>query len=208
MQTIATSLLLVSALGVANSQPAFAATITDNIVPTGNTGTNTCIEGVLGNAYLCQSDNAALNYYATLTGTLALEAPDATVVANVITEYGNDTDLTGSYDTTPTYSGSAETDIIYEEGPVPGDVVGFTWCDDDSLGGWLCDQQYIRIEGAGEYTHGLTCHETGHAVGLTHGSEANPTKSNSNTGLDCMMNPVPVTKHLGSNSIGNINNVY
>src|SRR5690606_11205858 len=106
-----------------------------------------------------------------------LEEADIDVVISVIRDrYAANTVLTENRHLTSEveFTGSAETDIIYQEGPVPSQNDGYTWCDDPVDGTFYkCDQQFIRIE-PGAYKQGLTCHETGHAVGLLHGMGSSP----------------------------------
>ncbi|MGQ0845246.1 MAG: hypothetical protein ACT4QF_14050 [Sporichthyaceae bacterium] len=61
--------------------------------------------------------------------------------------------------------------------------------------------------------YGLTCHETGHAVGLVHGEDAydldaGGTIGNQDSRLGCMMQTVPVNARLGTNQEQNINEAY
>lgn len=206
-RAVAALMLTMTVTFALSDSPAMAATITDNLVPTG-TFSSYCQEGSPGNANPCQTDNAHVYFYMDSHGDYKLESEDDDVVRCAMNEYGNDTQLTTTYDGTPVFSGSGETDTIYQEGSVPGSDTGYTWCNDDSLGGYRCDQQYVRIEGGGNYTRGVTCHESGHAVGLAHGNQAYPTTQNDNDGRGCLRKPTYTNQLLGANSIGNINNVY
>lgn len=115
--------------------------------------------------------------------------------------------LFGSYNTTdvgpvselssPKTSGSVETDIIYKYRDLGPGTYGRAECDDNSIGGNRCDQFYVYFNyvfsNANDqqswyttFTRALACHETGHAVGLTHGAEAYPSISNQNSSLHCM----------------------
>lgn len=183
------------------------AAATDNLVPTNNYNV-ACQNGSVGDASVCRTDNAQVSYYMDSGGSDALEAGDKAIVRDMLSAQYSPTDLAISYDSTPTWSGSAETDIYYAEATVPGSDQGFTWCNDNSPGGYLCDQQYIRIEGGGLYTPGLSCHETGHAVGLLHGANASPRLSNTNSALGCMKKPVGYSDPLGSSNKENINGAY
>ncbi|MGH3384357.1 MAG: hypothetical protein ACRDO1_07255 [Nocardioidaceae bacterium] len=185
------------------------ATHIDNIVPTA-TYNHACDEGsVDGGGTLCRTDNGAVYYYMDSNGDFELEAGDRSVVRNMLSAQYSPTDLAIHYDSTPVFSGSGETDIIYQEGAVPGSADGINWCNDDSPSPtYECDQQYIRIQGAGDYTPGLSCHETGHAVGLTHGAQASPVVSQTNDALGCMQTPVSFSEPLGANQSSNINAVY
>jgi hypothetical protein len=56
------------------------------------------------------------------------------------------TRLTVSYPSTPAYSGSAETDIIYQANAarIPSGAEGFTWCD-NAASYFQCDQHYVAF---------------------------------------------------------------
>lgn len=177
----------------------------DDLMPTA-TYSSWCYKGQLGNANPCQTDNAYLGYYMDSADPHKLESADRQAVTNVLTGMYASTVFTVVYDSSPTFSGSAETDIVYQEGTVPGSDNGYTWCDDPSTA-YGCDQQYVWIE-SGYWTQGIVCHETGHAVGLTHGSQAYPVTANNSSILHCMRKPTPVDADLGSNNKDNINSVY
>jgi hypothetical protein len=160
---------------------------------------------------VCQTDNDALSYYMDLNPPVCeLEASDRAVVNDVMLSEYNPTDLQVALDSTPTFSGAAETDVIYQEcaTDLPATANGGTWCDDPVNGSiYRCDQQYVRIR-AGEYDYGSTCHETGHSVGLVHGPQAYPVTNQLDGVLGCMRNPSTNTLGLGANQIDSINNVY
>jgi hypothetical protein len=90
---------------------------------------------------------------------------------------------------------------------LPDSLDGATWCN-DAADNRRCDQQYIRIRGAGHYSKGLSCHETGHAVGLVHGDQASPPKNNGDEKLGCLENPVGSGEGLQENNRENINATY
>ncbi|MFC8824875.1 hypothetical protein ACFT9I_05885 [Streptomyces sp. NPDC057137] len=185
------------------------AAVTDNMVPTGATVPACHDENGPDGVLNCQTDNAALSYYMDSGGTNELEEVDRAVVRLVMADEYSPTDLSVAYDSTPAFSGSAETDIVYEESGigVGSGSVGATFCNDaaDSL---RCDQQYIRILGGGEYDYGTTCHETGHAVGLTHGRNAHPQLSQTDSRLGCLKTPSGTGDRLGANNRDNINLTY
>ncbi|MEE1942427.1 hypothetical protein V1L54_24000 [Streptomyces sp. TRM 70361] len=188
------------------------AAVTDNIFPTSNAW-GTCSNDPDGGDgdVTCLTDNSQLTYYMDSSGTYELESPDRTAVRSTMNNDYAPTDLSVSYDSSPAFSGNAETDVVYQEGStnLPSSADGVTWCNDavdnDAL---ECDQQYVRIRGNGHYTRGLSCHETGHAVGLLHGNQAYPALSKTDSRLGCMVTPVGAGTGLGSNNRDNINSMY
>lgn len=177
-----------------------AARTIDNIIPTSHYDTP-CRKGIL-----CQTDNAQLTYYMDSGGSNALESDDKATVRSVLShEYGS-TDLSVSYDSTPSWSGDSETDIYYSEGTVSGSDNGYTYCENAAPGMYKCDQQYVKIE-PGHWSSGLVCHETGHAVGFVHGEDASPVVGMQDSRLGCMKKNVG-SEGLGDNNRRNINSVY
>ncbi|MBF8188532.1 hypothetical protein ITP53_22955 [Nonomuraea sp. K274] len=183
------------------------AEVTDNMFPTLHTS-SFCVKGM--HSTPCQTDNRDVSYYMDSSGEFMLETPDRTDVQNVMAGEYAPTDLVIAYDSTPTFSGGAETDIVYQEGSagISDSADGMTWC--DGLGGDIvdCDQQVVRIRGNGYYTYSLVCHETGHAVGLEHGNIASPQMSKTASALGCMKTPTGGTTTLGANNRDNINLTY
>ncbi|MFJ6988659.1 MULTISPECIES: hypothetical protein [unclassified Streptomyces] len=185
------------------------AAVTDNMWPTANLG-GSCHDRADGTdgTLACQTDNATVTYYMDSGGADKLESDDRSIVSNMLTSQYAPTDLTITYDSTPSFSGASETDIVYQESStnVASSVNGVTWCNDaaDTL---RCDQQYIRIRPT-HYSPGLSCHETGHAVGLTHGNSASPKLSKTDVRLGCLQTPVEFASSLGANNKENINATY
>ncbi|MGW5064979.1 hypothetical protein ACWEQJ_02485 [Streptomyces cyaneofuscatus] len=186
-----------SALGIAAS--AVAATVTDNMYPTSNTKWS-CVDGSMGDGF-CRTDNATLTVWMQKT----VSSAGKTKVKNALNDQYNPTDLKVSYPGSPSYSGSAETDIIYQSGSTPSGSRGIAWCN-DSVGGNKCDQHYVRFAAANPPAS-TACHETGHAVGLTHGQNASPKLSQTDSRLHCMVTPSAVST-LGSHNKSMINNTY
>jgi hypothetical protein len=194
---------------VAVSAGAAWAAFTDNMYPTQYASLACHDESGPDGHISCQTDNAQLTYYMDSGGTNMLEAEDRAVVNSVMSNIYAPTDLSVSLDTSPSFDGSAETDIVYEESGigVPSGSDGVTFCN-DAVDSRRCDQQYIRILGGGNYVQGLTCHETGHAVGLVHGIEASPQVSNRDERLGCMETPTSSDEVLQSNQVDMINGTY
>lgn len=202
------------AVAFLNVPAAWAVANPDSIAPT-STMTSagiTCKQSSGPSNGICRTDNATVTYYLDSSGKFELESPDRVVVFDVMGRFAQ-TDLTTNYDSTPVFSGSGETDVIYQEGSdgLSSGAVGVTWCNDKQDGTtWLCDQQYIRIRGNGNYTGESAGHETGHAVGLVHGRESAPKKDMCASVMGIMRGPLDCfnSVSLGSNIIQNINDVY
>jgi hypothetical protein len=175
----------------------------DNLVPT-YTYSPACHDADGPNNVVCQTDNRSLTAY----------------IEGTIDQYGRaqiQDALLGSYDTTalnatfllsPQYSGGSETDIIYQQNlnAVPSGYAGITWCN-DAVTKHRCDQQYIAFLSTGP-DRDIACHETGHAVGLTHGNDAYPrVYAHDEVLLGCMTNPAK-SQYLGSYNTKHINSVY
>ncbi|UYM07592.1 hypothetical protein [Solicola gregarius] len=139
----------------------------------------------------CQTDNRSVKYYMDSHGSRRLEKSDRKAVRNAMRSYRR-TDLSVRYDRNPDFTGSSETDVVYQEGSrhVSSSKDGVTWCDDAAgVHTFKCDQQYVRIRGNGVYRRPIACHETGHAIGLVHGDNANPSISKHAKKLGCMTTP-------------------
>ncbi|MEV6105107.1 hypothetical protein AB0M28_10380 [Streptomyces sp. NPDC051940] len=175
-----------------------------------------CWDGTASNGLYCRTDNGYL--------TFAIEPGMTTAGDNDVREVLRDqfgpTDLerheqTGS---DVEYSGSTETDIIYDwaDPALPAGTFGITWCNDASSS-TECDQEYISFDNMGGSEanpwKGVVCHETGHAVGLTHGHEAAPRQSQTDGDLGCMRTEGTVDQiiswtALGSHNATQINATY
>jgi hypothetical protein len=181
----------------------------DNMVPT-DTYAPVCLAETIDTATrLCQTDNAAISVYMQSSVSTNMESRIRDALDN---SFAATASLSVSYPSTPDYSGASETDIIYQQGTMPGSgIIGITWCNDDvDSAVYKCDQTYIRFTTSTTYEHrALTCHETGHAVGLTHGAQAYPVTSNTDPVLGCMRTPYDVDVYtLGTNNVAEINATY
>ncbi len=172
----------------------------DNMYPTGNYYPS-CYDGSLSQGHFCQTDNADLSVY--LQGTLSAGAKST--IKSSLSSYYSPTDLAVSVKSSGVYSGSSETDIIYQSGTLSDSYIGMTWCD-DAVTGTKCDQHYIRFNKNFGINKSDACHETGHAVGLTHGNNASPRVSPNNTIVGCMTEID--TYYLGANNRAEINATY
>lgn len=182
--------------------PAALAVHVDSMFPTNNYSYN-CPDDSFGSLRFCQTDNDDLTVWRQSSLSL-------TGKSNIKSSLDNEfapTDLSVIYVSEPSYSGGAETDIIYQERDnLPGGNAGVTWCN-DGVSSTKCDQHYVAFESASPATP-LTCHETGHAVGLTHGADASPALSNTDSSLACMKKPNSTTSDLGTHNTNMINATY
>ena len=196
----------------------------DNIVPTINTAA--CFRGSAlenGRSIVCQTDNASVSWWLEreIEGPNPTTSPNDTAAEREINRVMNgsyqNTVLHTFYDTSPVFSGPGETDVVYRNDPgafndPTRNLIGYMWCDDVATGGinvYDCDQAYINLLNRNTVTTALACHETGHAVGLTHGEDARPRTANDANVMYCMETPIDNNRDiLGPNNVGNINIVY
>lgn len=96
-------------------------------------------------------------------------------------------------------------------GTLSSPYVGMYWCN-DAVDNYLysCDQGYVRITTNTSYhRRALACHETGHAVGLLHGGNADPIVSSTDSRLGCMRTPFDADSYtLGPHNVAQINETY
>ncbi|MFI7233337.1 hypothetical protein ACIBO5_60055 [Nonomuraea angiospora] len=192
----------VTLMGLISLPAAAAALITDNMYPTVNTGWSCPSSDALVRSGFCRTDNSTVTYYYNTSGLSATAKSRINVVAG---RY-NSTDLNFSYQSKAVWTGSGETDIVYFQGSIPTGYVGFAWCNDQVDGTDRCDQHYVRFKSSTPTTR-TVCHETGHAVGLTHGQSAHRRLSNSDSRLGCMTTP-SASEHLGAQNVEMINATY
>lgn len=174
----------------------------DNMYWTQNFHPN-CSDGNIGN-YFCQTDNSALRWYrqSSISGSVHSRFID------VLEGPFEATDLNVAWQSPPSYSGSAETDIIYQAGSLPSNTLGITWCN-DAVTNLRCDQHYIRFY-VSIPSRKLICHESGHAIGLTHGAQAYPSIPNGTDSLHCLQTPAgQITDYyLGNYQSAEVNATY
>jgi hypothetical protein len=168
----------------------------DSLYPTANANW-TCVNGPSGGAPagtngFCLTDNADTSWYTDSdnsngSGDIRNRATFELILER---EYDDKTALSMRYQPNPKFSGSGETDIIFQQGVLPTGVLGRTWCNDAIEGTRECDQTYVRFDSHTPIAYAI-CHETGHAVGLTHGAQANPVQPNDTGVFFCMRAPLP-----------------
>lgn len=180
----------------------------------------TCVDTTQYSGVSCQTDNSSTGWRAesSIDTTTAPNDTPAEESINVTMANSYDgTDLDTYFDTTPVYSGSGETDVVYRSKPSDfraDSFIGLTWCD-DAVSALRCDQQYVNFRDVNDTDRALACHETGHAVGLLHGFDASPRPNpnrdvaNSDVRLNCMVTPrVRSLRFLDDNNVDNINSTY
>ncbi|MFI9556397.1 hypothetical protein [Nonomuraea endophytica] len=164
-----------------------------------------------GAGSVCLTDNSTLTYYADSSGWGKVEDLDKLELGEMLYQQYDPTNLSVSYHYSPVFDGEAETDIVYQEDSRGLDgAIGVTWCNDRVNGNnWRCDQTYVRIAGNGWFQkHGITCHETGHVVGLLHGFNTDPEIHYQDARLGCMRTGMVPPGSLGANNKYFINEVY
>ena len=129
---------------------------------------------------ICRTDNTALTAFAESS----LSASGRAMVAAVLNDEFGPTDFTITIESSGTYSGSNETDIIAAHDPNIVGADGQAWCN-DAVTSTQCDQHYTVYRHASPW-YSIVCHENGHAVGLVHGDEADPWQDASDPELGCM----------------------
>ena len=180
------------------------ATSQDTLYPTVNASWN-CWSGTITNAALCNEDDSDVE---VIIQTSVEYTVGAANVWNMLLSRYDTTDLHILWDLSPTYSGANETDIVYQtRADVPAGLLGITWCD-DAISTRRCDQHYVAFR-TNVPGWDLACHETGHAVGLVHGTQSWPALIDNAALLECMRNPLaPGVSTVGAVNIGNINGFY
>lgn len=183
--------------------PVATAYAADNMYKTSNANWN-CSDGDFGDGF-CQTDNATL----TVFRQASVPAAKKTSIKQMLTNQYAPTDLSIHYPSTASYTGDSETDIIYQVSAsgFSGTTIGQTWCN-DAVTSTKCDQEYVRFRGTIQFDKELMCHETGHAVGLTHGQDASPAESNTAAELGCMETPDGGGLGLGAHNKSEINATY
>lgn len=168
---------------------------------------------------LCKADSATHTVSTGYLGPKMKAGTEATLNGSWDT-----TDISVAYHSTPVFTGSWETDIIfqYDDG-LPAGTWGRTICDDDSPGNWKCDQFYVYYHGdkicppgGGTYCNdatmhrALACHEVAHTLGFTHGVHSDPAgTSNNQFDFRCIRVPLPTgDPWVGSANVGHVNQEY
>lgn len=185
----------VGILGIALGLRTADASHFDNMYKTTNANWN-CSNG----GSFCQTDNSSYTWYPE--SSLSSFGYD-TLQLVMAYEY-DPTDLTAIQESTPSYTGGSETDVIFQYGYLPPEAAGMAWCD-DAISSSVCDQHYAKFNTSGP-SYALACHETGHTVGLTHGADAYPSQSDYTWDLGCM--GTANQNSVGSHNQSQINSTY
>lgn len=182
------------------------ATAANNVYPNLNAFWECEDESAVGEKF-CQTDNSDLTVFREASLSFTAKA----WIQQALNDFHNNTDLTVTYQNPPIYVGGAETDVIYQVDPngLPPTALAATWCD-NAISASTCDQHYVRAASNSSVDDVVACHETGHAVGLTHGENADPAVSNSlDQTLGCMKTPYSnASRVLGYENAANINSMY
>lgn len=158
-----------------------------------------CFDSSLGNRVLCQTDNSRLTAYRQRS----VGSSGSRQIRSTLVNSYNTTDLAVRF-TRPSYEGDSETDIIYRVRNVPGEAIGATHCN-DAVSDTRCDQHYVTFDD--QPGRALACHETGHAVGLLHPTEADPPRGRRSSRFRCMTNS-PGSTALGPHNASEIDSTY
>jgi len=185
----------------------------DSLLPTADIPAP-CFDSSVNNGTICKADNK--------THTVSVEALGPKMAAATTFT------LTQSYDTTDlkvvfqtgnqvSYSGCCETDVIYQfQNTLPGNVIARTWCE-DAISSTKCDQHYVGYNGLWlganipnnvQKQRSLACHETGHTVGLVHGSDSTPAQNNNDPNYQCMRSPLNSVFTMGPHNAQQVNANY
>ncbi|MCU1453478.1 MAG: hypothetical protein JWN46_1624 [Acidimicrobiales bacterium] len=171
-----------------------------NMYPTANARWR-CHDPSAGALVFCRADHAALS----VGFDRSIGGRDAVTIVRALGQMRG-TRLT-VHGERPVMSGPNRTDIVYQAGRLlPVQVLGMTWCA-RARSPRRCDQHIVRFQ-AGAITTAVACHETGHAVGLTHGHEAAPRISSSDPRLGCMRTPDSGDSLLRTHNVDEINRTY
>ncbi len=205
-----------AAATVVTSAPAGANHGVDSIFPSANYqgGDSDCKEHSVSG--VCLADSRWHTVYAVALGSKMQAATVFTLDLSYDT-----TDINVIYHSTSqvTYSGSWETDVIYSNSnSLPSNVWGRNRCDDDSPGGGKCDQFYVlyhadkfdaEIPNDTTLQRAIACQETGHTVGMLHGSNSDPSQADTSAAFRCMRtNPLAAVASMGPHNINQVNGQY
>ena len=173
----------------------------NNMYPTANTPWR-CQSSRPPRAVFCQTDKSWLSVAADRT----ISRADAAVIIRTLGQLqGTHLKVYGERAVT---TGPIRTDIVYQRRRLfPSQVLGETWCT-HAASAIRCDQHVVRFQAGIPLRPSVVCHETGHAVGLTHGHEAEPRVPNDDPALGCMRTPDSGDGTYGAHNLAEINHTY
>lgn len=215
-------LAILAGVGVGAAESA-AADHADTMFTNSRTS-QTCWKGYVQNSTPCRADNSTHTVF--FRSTVPSNVVSAT--SDSLTDsYHAGTDLSVIFHNSGTvsYSGGAETDVIYggTSQNLPPGVNGWMYCD-DPIETWYgaatkrCDQAYVIFNRnttssfSFSQAKSVGCHETGHTVGLLHGSDADPFGlSDGDSSLACMRTQVPnasLNPYMKAHNVHEVDRTY
>lgn len=144
-------------------------------------------------------------------GEHELDAAARAVATEAMEQWDDKTTLTMIYDSSPTFSGVGETDVVWRETYLEPGTFGTTFCmdkvDNQTHG---CDSHYIDINPYGGWITQTARHEAGHAFGLVHGNKAFPIRDKCAAVMGIMRSARSCSDSsaLGDAPKNNVNHVY
>lgn len=122
LRVVVSLVVATACIGAAGATLAAVIPGVDSIYPTSNTSWSCTGSSTVGGSLYCQTDNNALTF-----GLETMTSTQRTVFRNVMSGQYNPTDLNTSEQSPIAYTGSSETDIVFQVGDPGGGLNGITW---------------------------------------------------------------------------------